>query len=207
MQTSQPGLRRRSQGERRAATRRALLDAAVSSLADRGYAKTTTSEVAHRAGVSIGALEHHFPFKADLLVAALEHVLQQRVAEFDQILSALDGDTPEPGRLVDLTWQLVQSPAFVAWLELWVAARCDADLQAATVEVDARFTEAVAARWACALPGGTLSERPEVARSLLFAVCNGLALRRIAPVPHEADAQEVLSLLKSRLLGAGGEAA
>ena len=53
-----------------AATRAALLEATVQCLITQGFGGTTTTEVAHRAGVSPGALLHHFPAKADLLCAA-----------------------------------------------------------------------------------------------------------------------------------------
>lgn len=192
-----PPRRRRSQGERRATTRKALLDATVSSLVERGYAKTTTTEVAHRAGLSLGALSDHFPAKTDLLTAALEHVLLQRVMEFDRIIAEQDDVHLDWPRTVDIVWELVQSSAFVAWLELWIAARSDPELHRSMVEVDARFTEAVAERWSEALVAGPERDHPQAIRSLLFAACYGLALRRITSVAHEADAEDVLDLLKS----------
>ncbi len=51
------------QEERSAETRRRLLDATVACLFERGYAGTTTTELARRAGVSRGAQMHHFPKK------------------------------------------------------------------------------------------------------------------------------------------------
>src|SRR6187402_1697681 len=64
----------RTQQQRRDETRRALLDAAVESLIEVGFARTTTLEVQRRANVSRGALLHHFPSKAELLVAAVDHL-------------------------------------------------------------------------------------------------------------------------------------
>jgi len=65
---------RRTQDERREATRDALLAAAVALLSERGVAATTLADVAERAGVSKGALTHHFDAKDALLDAALERV-------------------------------------------------------------------------------------------------------------------------------------
>src|SRR5262249_61236914 len=65
---------RRTQAQRTAATRAALLEATVDCLVSRGFDGTTTTEVAHRAGVSPGALLHHFPAKAELLCAAVGHL-------------------------------------------------------------------------------------------------------------------------------------
>src|SRR3954464_2789270 len=62
---------RRSQAERSATTREALLDATVACLIEDGYAHTTTSRVAERAGVSRGAHLHHFQTRTSLVAAAI----------------------------------------------------------------------------------------------------------------------------------------
>ena len=65
------------------ATRTALLDAALETLAEKGYAATTTIETARRAGLSRGAQLHHFPTKAQLLTAAVDHLLVRRMDKPD----------------------------------------------------------------------------------------------------------------------------
>jgi TetR/AcrR family transcriptional regulator, transcriptional repressor of bet genes len=49
----------------------AVLDAAVAVIAEQGLAGTSIRGVAARAGVSIGAVQHHFPSKDALLAAAM----------------------------------------------------------------------------------------------------------------------------------------
>src|SRR5581483_10029359 len=61
---------RRTQAQRRAASRARLLDAAVDCLAERGYGGTTLPEIVRRAELSNGALWRHFRSKNELLVAA-----------------------------------------------------------------------------------------------------------------------------------------
>lgn len=68
--------RRRTQAERTELTRGRILDAAVGVLAKQGYAGFRTSDVAHVAGVSRGALTHHFPSKDGLLVEVVAHVFR-----------------------------------------------------------------------------------------------------------------------------------
>src|SRR5215831_6079633 len=82
----------RTQQQRRAETRRALLDAAVDSLIDVGFARTTTLEVQRRAQVSRGALLHHFPSKAELLVAVVDHLAEMRAKELKAFASQLPAD-------------------------------------------------------------------------------------------------------------------
>ena len=66
---------RRTQAERSATTRARILKAAVNCLYRNGYGATTTVSVAASAKVSRGAMLHHFPSKADLMLATLTHVL------------------------------------------------------------------------------------------------------------------------------------
>ena len=73
--------RRRTQAERRATTRRALLDATLEELDAVGYANLTTASVVARAGVTRGAQAHYFATKADLVVQALRHITDQLIAE------------------------------------------------------------------------------------------------------------------------------
>src|SRR3954452_9493935 len=72
---------RRSQAERSATTREALLDATVACLVEDGYAHTTTTRVAERAGVSRGAHLHHFQTRSALVDAASEHLSRRRGPE------------------------------------------------------------------------------------------------------------------------------
>jgi AcrR family transcriptional regulator len=71
---------RRTQAERRAATRAALIAAARALFAERGYAAVGTEEIVRRAGVTRGALYHHFPAKPDLFRAVYERVEEELMA-------------------------------------------------------------------------------------------------------------------------------
>ena len=132
----------RTQAQRTAATRAALLEATVDCLVSQGFSGTTTTEVAHRAGMSPGALLHHFPAKADLLCAAVGHLFELRLAEFRKAMVNLEpgADRAEAG--LDLLWSMFSGPTFVAWLELWVAARGDPALADAVVGLDREFMSA-----------------------------------------------------------------
>ena len=74
---TQPGTgKRRSHAERTAETRDRVLRAVVASIDDVGFQRTTAAEIARRAGVSWGAVQHHFGDKEGILIAALEESFQ-----------------------------------------------------------------------------------------------------------------------------------
>jgi AcrR family transcriptional regulator len=75
-----PATRRRSQPERSEATRRALVESARELFASEGYSDTQLDDVVRSAGVTKGALYHHFQGKADLFRTVFEHE-QQRLAK------------------------------------------------------------------------------------------------------------------------------
>jgi AcrR family transcriptional regulator len=121
---------RTPQGERTRAMRLRLMEATVECLVELGWAGTSTTVVSQRAGVSRGAQLHHFPSKRDLVVAAAGHLSARR--REDMAKSA--ADLPEHGRtraVLDVLAAQFVSPVFFAALELWVAARTDAELRKA----------------------------------------------------------------------------
>jgi len=67
-----PAARPRSHAERSTETRAAILSAVSESVAEVGFARTTASEIARRAGVTWGAVQHHFGGKDGMLTAVLE---------------------------------------------------------------------------------------------------------------------------------------
>jgi AcrR family transcriptional regulator len=68
------GRRRRTQAERSARTRSALLEAAARGLSRYGYGNLVLERVAREAGYSRGALYHQFEDKEDLALAVVEWV-------------------------------------------------------------------------------------------------------------------------------------
>jgi AcrR family transcriptional regulator len=131
---------RRTQAERRTATRSALVRATVDALVELGYARTTTQEVQSRAGVSRGALTHHFTAKSDLVLAAMDHLYEEFSESVRKAAAALPDDPSARIRLgVELIWERFHGPLFVASMELWTAARTDPELRAALLPHERRL--------------------------------------------------------------------
>src|SRR5438874_3882532 len=84
----------------RAAREAGLIAAACKLFARRGYERTTTREIAARAGCAEGLIHRYFNGKAGLLLAIIHSRVSQEVAELGDKL-------PLPERLEDEILQLV----------------------------------------------------------------------------------------------------
>ena len=188
---------RRTQAERSAATQARLLDATLDCLADVGWARTTTTEVVRRAGVSRGAQVHHFPTKDDLVVAAIAHLFERRQQEFRDAFAELPSGERTADRGVDLLWETVQGATFRVWLEVVVAARTDERLRAALEPVEHEFHESVERMFLEFFPGA-----PTVAIRFAFTVLDGLAVEQLGGARTDAD--EMLGVLKYLATTIGG---
>jgi len=198
----QPPRVRRTQAERRAATRTALLDATIASLVEEGYANTTTRGIAERAGVTPGALQHHFATKVELMAEARRRISTKIVEE---VLA--QGDLTglplleRSERLLDLMWQLYRGPLFQAGMELWIAARTDAELRASLVEVQHMGGEFIAAVGPTVYP--EVDDQLGVTELIATgdAALRGLAVLRFVNPP---DADRAWPATRAYLLAAGG---
>jgi AcrR family transcriptional regulator len=103
-----PAPRRRTQAERREATRKIILESSIEVMAEQGCAGLRMEDVERRAGVSRGALLHHFPTKQNLIFATFEYVndrsleqsrqrtrFAQRASEVPQVVDAIVADATE----------------------------------------------------------------------------------------------------------------
>lgn len=122
-----------------------LLDATVECLISYGYSGTTTQRVAEMAGVTRGAQVHHFRSKEDLVVAAIEHLAQQRAQSAVRELGRVQASADPVTMVLDYIWEAHQGPIFVATLELWVAARTDSVLAGQIVRVEPIVNSALVA--------------------------------------------------------------
>lgn len=85
---------RRTQADRTAATRAALVAAARELFGTRGYADVGTEEVVRAAGVSRGALYHQFADKTELFAAVFEAVEEELTARIGALLAQAGAEDP-----------------------------------------------------------------------------------------------------------------
>jgi AcrR family transcriptional regulator len=177
---------RRSNAERSAATQNRLLDATIDCLIDRGWAGTSTTEIVRRAGVSRGAQVHHYPTKEDLVLAAVEHLVERRIREFEETFADLPAAQRSPAAAMRVLYDHCFRATFEPWLELAVAARTDPALHARFVQFESRFFETALTTFRALFPDAAADPAfARVALRLTFAVLDGLATGRLIDVPED----------------------
>ncbi|HEV2062877.1 MAG TPA: helix-turn-helix domain-containing protein [Solirubrobacteraceae bacterium] len=139
-----PSDKRAARGE---ATRAKLIATARELFAERGYAAVGTNEVVQRAGVTRGAMYHHFRDKKDLFRAVHEQAERELVAAsaapmqhvedpWERLMAGMHGffDACEDPRLRRIA--LVDAPAVLGWQE-WRAVGREYGLAAMTLVLQA----------------------------------------------------------------------
>jgi AcrR family transcriptional regulator len=193
----------RWQQRKSAQTRLKMLEAAVDCLVEGGYQGLTTAQVAERAQVSRGAMHHHFATRMDLVADVVEHVFYQRMRLFlDDYIAAMAQS--RGALLIDLAteahWRSVQSREYAAYLELAVAARTDAELNAAFEPAARRYDEVWTAEMIESFPQWQDQwEAMKLGSDFAIAVHSGLLMQR--PVLGPERVEKVLRLTIATIRG------
>ena len=170
---------RRTQDERTAETRARVLDAAIECLVDEGFAGTTTKRIAGRTGSSRGAQQHHFPKRHDLVIQAMTHLANRRLAELRADAQQLTNVEDRVERLLDLLQASFAGPFFFASLELWVAARTDPALHEALYVAERELGRTIGELTAEVSQIAADDERFEDLVELTVHLLRGMSLQRI----------------------------
>ena len=176
-----------------------LLQATVDCLVDFGYAGTSTTAVIERAGVSRGAILHHFPTKADLVATAVEFILERRNEVFAASFAQIAKDESLIDGVINSLWKEVSGPTFYAWLELLVAARTDPVLRKKVIVISNKWADAVDStfRSIFALPRTPDKHPLALAPIVTFTIMEGLALEMLARSDDPTLEKRVMRALKT----------
>ena len=132
---------RRPNVERSAATRKLILDATITCLNDWGYGGVTNIKVADAAGVSRGAMMHHFPTRQALIIATIEHAHDKlnvfRAAEMERTPPGL----PRFRAILDQSLVTQRMPEGTALNEIRIGSRSDKEIREAVTPMMSAISE------------------------------------------------------------------
>lgn len=182
--------------DRTAAMRQRLIDAAIVVLGRFGYSAMTTQSVIDEAGVSRGAILHHFPTKIDLVVAVARYAAEAQNRYVRRRLAGIPPGIDLFMAITEATWDVICQPPGLALLEIIIAARSDRGLDEQLPQVVESFqNDQMAGVWAVASELG-VRDQDAIERMVRLnrAAMRGLAMEMIFSGNRPA-ADEALELL------------
>lgn len=190
-------VKRGTHAARSAAMRRRLIDCTIESLHELGYAATTTLEVQRRAGVSRGALLHHFATKVDLILETARDIVERQTAFYYDEVSKVEGDRNRLVEITAISWEALKRPSGMALLEILMGTRSDPELARRFPPV-AREIERIqqGGMWVLAKNAG-IRDHAAVRRftNMSLAALRGLSIQLLfaeSPEPVEQAIEELL---------------
>ncbi|MEE4174963.1 MAG: TetR/AcrR family transcriptional regulator [Xanthomonadales bacterium] len=117
------------QARKSEATRNQIINAAIRCIVESSYSNTTTMKIAEKAGLSRGAMLHHFPSKLDIIRAVVDYLHDKRLQAFRRSIKEIPEEADMVRMAVRSYWAHVNHPLYIAIFELAVAARTDEELR------------------------------------------------------------------------------
>ena len=191
------------QAEKSAMTRSAILEATIQCLLELGYASTTTALIANYAGVSRGAMMHHFPSRISVMRAVIDYLHVLRLQEYRDLMSDIDDPqsklTDKAIReSVEAAWRYVNLPSFMAYQEMLAASRTDAELRQIIEPVEKDFEKQFLNTVKAVFPHWQNLARLEGAHDMVQFLMKGMALSHMS-VRKNARAKRVMTYLTAIL--------
>lgn len=165
---------------RSVAMRKNLIDATLDVIFDLGYRVASTPEFSRRAGVSRGALVHHFPTRSDIIIAAMEQLLGDGTREIRAATAKVAKQELSLDDFVEFLWQMFSGRFFYISLEFINEARTDTELRARMIPVVKDFHTALDNIWAeFENQSDGMPQRTRVALNLTICLVRGMGVQTV----------------------------
>jgi AcrR family transcriptional regulator len=158
---------RRSQKERTAETSQRLMAATIDLLHDRGFWRLSTEEIARRAGVSRGALTHHFGSREEIVVRSIQDMLDRVTADLHRFADDFAARPGSSDEIVEYLWHMMSDRLFYVTMEYLPEARHNPDFKVRLVPVVRAFHAGLDAVWSVLAARSEVD--PDHARTILNA--------------------------------------
>jgi AcrR family transcriptional regulator len=200
--TTRPAVTRRAQAERSAEMTERVLDATLDLIHEKGMAEASTVAIAKRAGVSRGAILHHYPQRFDLITAAVDHLLETETEKIRKVSAAFAGGEVDLDALIDYLWGMFSGRLFMITLDYLAVARTDEDLRRHLGPVSLKFNRALDEIWATFF---RLNDRErgriDITLNLTLCLLRGMGVQTVLQHRDPAYFQELIASWKGMLAG------
>ncbi len=183
------------QRRKSANTREQILEATIDCLVREGYANLSIQGVTDAAGVSKGAMHHHFATRTQLVAAVIEYTFYRRMEHFLAQIAKVTVEAPDfIGNATDLHWRSVQTREYAAYLELAVAARTDEELNSHFLPASRRFDKVWREEMIIAFPRWK-DRLPQLLLASDFAITIHMGMLLMKPVFRNGERMRLLQEL------------
>jgi AcrR family transcriptional regulator len=176
-------------------TRERLLSSAMIVMKESGSSQLSLQAVAQAAGMTTGAVQHHYPSKAALMMQVLTRLIAELEGSAEFWPSPRWRLQRRADHFVQQAWlQLYSTPRFATAWSAYLAARDDAVITVHIIEQRANIQQRLRAQFLAAFP--ELENRPRVDASIqfVFSSLRGMGLvQPFAPISAIQDQLTVLS--------------
>jgi AcrR family transcriptional regulator len=191
----------RTQAERSATTRARIVSAVVDCVEEVGLQGTTASAIARRAGVTWGAVQHHFGGKDGILGAVLDDTFARFAQRFDGLAVELPLDA-RVARFVACAWAHFRSTHYRTTLEILLHSLPQHTRRGAPV-LQRRMLDAWDTLWRRLFADHPLPRRRrDVLAQYTVSVLTGLAIHRVLQGPNPVEPRAQLDILRATLVRA-----
>ena len=182
-------------------TRPRVLESAVACIDELGIARASSNEIARRAGMTWGAIQHHFGSREDLLLSVIESNFSELESNVRNA-AVVGGTTLERVQaLADLLWDYCSDIRFRVSIEILLDLRRDPAGSELVAQRLSDANESMGAMWdEICVKALDLPSDPTIAR-ILFGAARGFALTRHMNAWRSSFTQE-RALLVQLLAGA-----
>jgi AcrR family transcriptional regulator len=201
---------KRRQQIRSVETRVRLIQATLDEIFEVGYHAATTQDIAARANISRGALLHHFPVRADLVLAAMEELLEDGTRQIKAVADEVQAGQGSLESFVEFLWRLFSGRFFYLSLEMITEARNDAELRERMIPVVKRFHQALDDIWSAFCdPAKRPPPQAQLILNLTLCLVRGMGVQTVLR-PEPSYYRELIeawtALLPQIVDGAAGDA-
>jgi AcrR family transcriptional regulator len=160
------------------ATRTRVIDAAVACILERGFYRASSNEIARRAGVTWGVIQHHFGTREELLLAVLRQDYDRFIAGL--ATAKIEGETAAArlASLAELVWSYYGRPEYVATMQIQLNLSRDPNCLQGTVDAMQELQTQLRDQWNRLVgesPAGDAPLPPALGRVIL-RVFRGMAM-------------------------------
>ncbi|HEX7649250.1 MAG TPA: helix-turn-helix domain-containing protein [Noviherbaspirillum sp.] len=192
------------QAEKSQMTRNAILEATVQCLVEIGYAQTTTERIASQAGVSRGAMTHHFKSRAEVFNAAAKYITEKRAEEYERLIGGIDvpaGTLPTLKHMREtmvVCHRYYAAPTFIALHELLRGARTDKALKRAMAALEKSLDQKISNAMLKRFPYlAEIEDTREMLMDLIMSTMQGVAVDMAPHLKKGKRLDRLLDLLAS----------